>query len=799
MSLAFARRACARTLLAVAVASAPFSLAAATATVGLAEAYGRLPMTFEPNRGQAPRDARFIARSGGHGLAIGDDAVAIALASNDARAIVLRFAGARTGALEPEQKLESTSNYFIGNDPSRHLVGVPNFGAVRRHSLYRGIDVRYYGNQRQLEYDLIVAPGADPSQVRLAFEGHEEIEIAANGDLVLRRGGGTLIQRKPVAYQDIGGKRRNIAADYVANSTGTVTLRLGAYDRAARLVIDPVLTYGSHSGGLSSSTSIAVDAAGNAFVAGSVSQSSAFQTVSAFDSSIAHGDVDAFVQKFNATATAFTYSTYLGGGRSIDGAVGIAIDTAGNAYVTGTTNGSDFPTSTTAYQRAPASGGGSWIAKLGPAGNTLAYSTYLLNTTVTGIAVDKNGNAAVTGTATASFATTQGAFQATSHSPTTNAFVFKLNPTGSAAVYSTFLGGSGTDKANGIAVDPSGNAYVAGSTTSTDFPTQNAFRTFFAGGARDAFVTKMNANGTGLAYSTYLGGSDEDYAMAIAVDTRGSAYVTGATASFNFPVLNAFQPQKGGVNVSGTIDNAFVTKLRPDGAALVYSSFLGGNACIGPGGGGCLISRPVDIGTSIAVDPQGNAYVGGQTQSITFPRLYSLNGAVAENGDAAFVTKVSKSGSAILFSTLLNVETGIGSPQSYVKGLAADAAGNVYGTGNIANFQATAGPFQNTTGAIVFKLSSGSQTLTLSSSSNPVTQGQPVAITVNVGNGTLAGGVSLLSNGIAIASATLVNGSATFSLSPSAGIRSLTALYSDANTEIESPFLFQVTNPPSCN
>jgi len=794
MNIDFTRRTAAACLLAVATASA------AQLPADLSEGYGRLPMTFEPNLGQAPAQARFIARSGGHGVFIGNDAVSIAIPGH-ARPLVLRFAGANADArIEAREPLESSSNYFIGNDPAHHLVGVPNFAAVFREALYPGIDLRYYGNQRQLEYDLIVAPGGDPARIRLAFEGCDGVEIAANGDLVLERAGVQVIQHRPLAYQEIGGVRRVVDAAYAVASDRSVSVRLGSYDRTAPLVIDPVLTYGSHTGGLSSSTSIAVDANGSAFVAGSVSQSNAFQTVSAYDSSIGHGDVDAFVQKLNATATAFIYSTYLGGSRSIDGAVGIAIDSTGNAYVTGTTTGTDFPTSTTAYQRAPASGGGSWIAKLGPAGNTLVYGTYLLNATVTGIAVDKDGNAIVSGSATPTFLATAGAFQTVSHSPS-NAFVFKLNAGGSAPLYSTFLGGSGTDKANGIALDPAGNAYVAGSTTSTDFPTQGAFRASYAGGARDAFVTKMNADGRSLAYSTYLGGSEEDYAMAIAVDSRGSAYVTGATTSFNFPVLNAFQPQKGGVNIQGAIDNAFVTKLRPDGAALVYSSFLGGNACIGPGSTGCLISRPVDIGTSIAVDSQGNAYVGGQTQSITFPRLHSLNGPVADNGDAAFVTKVSKSGSAILYSSLLNVESGIGSPQSFVKGLATDNAGSVYGTGNIANFQATPGPFQSTTGAIVFKLSSGSQTLALSSSANPVTQGQPLTITVTVGNGTLTGDVSLLSNGVAIAGATLNNGSATFTLSPSSGIRSLTALYSTAsapNFEIESPFLYQVINPPTC-
>ncbi len=787
--------------LAIAAALSGVPSASASTTSRLDEAYGRVPLAFEPNRGQAAEPVRFIAAGRGYRILLTDAAVVVALGGKDGvpRALAMRFEGAsESAAFVPEKTLASRSHYFQGN--AAPVTDVPHFAAVRRDGIYPGVDVVFYGNQRRLEYDLIVAPGADPAAIRLSFAGAVQIVTEENGDLVLRSPAGDVIQQRPRVYQEFAGKRRKVGAAYVVEGS-YVTFRLEDYDRSRPLVIDPVLAYGSGEGGVTESNGIVVDASGNAFVAGSVfGSSSTFQLVNAYDTRIGRSDMDAYVQKFNAAGTALIYSTYIGGATGSDQALGIAIDAAGNAFVTGTTSSNDFPVAGTPYQPA-SSAGGSFILKLAPAGNSLVYSTYLLNATVTGIAVDSQGNAHVTGTANTGFATTTTAYQRSARSSSGNPFVFKLSPAGSAAVYSTFIGGSATtDKAYGIALDPAGNAYIAGATTSIDFPTTAAAYRATSAGAKDAFVTKLNAAGSALVYSTYLGGSQNDYATAIAVDAAGSAYVTGSTFSFDFPVLNAFQPQKGGAGIQGDIDNAFLTKLSPGGHDIDYSSFLGGNACIGPGSSGCLLSPPVDIGMSVAVDPSGNAYIGGQTQSITFPRVNSLRGPVSSNGDAAFVAKVSKLGGVLLYSTLIGGTEGIGNPTDWVRSLAADGSGNVFGTGSIAGFPTTPGPFQSSGGSVVFKLASGAASLSLSSSANPTVSGQNITLTASVGGGTLTGDVLFVAGTGLLGSATIVNGTATLTRSFPAGIHGVTAIFRGVGAEIESPVVYLVTNPAAaCN
>lgn len=324
----------------------------------LAAGYGKVPIAFEPNRGQADAHVRFVAQGHGYQVLLTEEETVIALRRAGRMHLVqMRFEEGNAAApLVGEDKLSSISNYFVG-DASRHLTNVPNFAAVRRRALYDGIDVVFYGNQQSLEYDLVLAPGADPAAIRLAFTGPQEVTIDASGDLHLKLHEAELLLRKPDAYQQIAGTRQAVEARYVALGD-RFGFEIGAHDESQPLVIDPVLAYGDHQGGGSFSNAIAVDSVGNAFVAGSVTQTSVnFPIVSAFDGSIGHGDTDAFVQKFNAAGNALIYSTYLGGPKSVDQAVGVAIDATGNAYVTGFTNGTDFPTSTTGYQKAVAGGG----------------------------------------------------------------------------------------------------------------------------------------------------------------------------------------------------------------------------------------------------------------------------------------------------------------------------------------------------------------------------------------------------------------------------------------------------------
>ncbi|MCP4557291.1 MAG: hypothetical protein GY836_17945, partial [Herbaspirillum sp.] len=429
---------------------------------------------------------------------------------------------------------------------------------------------------------------------------------------------------------------------------------------------------------------IAVDGSGNAYVTG-YTGSTDFPTGQAFQGNV--GSVDAFVSKLAPSGGTLVYSTYLGGG-GIDRGYGIAVDGSGNAYVTGYTGSTDFPTAQ-AFQGTYA--GGSWdafVSKVAPSGGTLVYSTYLgggSGDSASGIALDTSGAAYVTGyTWSTNFPTGQAFQGALGGGGNYDAFVSKLAPGGTALTYSTYLGGAGYETGNGIAVDGSGNAYVTGYTTSTDFPTAQAFQGTRPGDY-DAFVSKLAPSGATLTYSTYLGGGSIDYGRGIAVDNSGNAYVTGETFSTDFPTAQAFQ----GTNVGASWD-AFVSKLAPSGAALAYSTYLGGGAG--------------DFGFGIAVDNPGNAYVTGQTGSADFPTGQALQGTNAGSSDA-FVSKLAPTGATLTYSTYLG-----GFFNDFGYGIAVDTSGNAYVTGFTGSYDfPTAQAFQGTNAggdydAFVFKI-----------------------------------------------------------------------------------------------
>jgi hypothetical protein len=637
----------------------------AAADVRVSKAYGKLPLHFEVNQGQTHEDVRFLARGSGYSLYLTSGEAVFVLVKPDPdkkrgwhgkrdwrsqherpkmQGVMLRMAivGARPAPpVSGLEELPGRANYFIGDDPAKWRTNIPTYGKVHYRGVYPGIDLVYYGNQRQLEYDFIVAPGADPGSILLDFQGADRLEVNAEGELVLHAVGGALRQRKPVIYQEVSGTRREIAGGYVLQGANRVGFQVPAYDRSRPLVIDPVLSYSTYLGGGGNDfgEGIAVDANGNAYVTGSTFNfsSDTFPTTpGAFQTTTNLGIFHAFVTKLNPTGSALVYSTYLGG-EFDDFGLGIAVDTDGNAYVTGRILGFGFPTTAGAFQTTKGgSSGGSYdafVTKLNPTGSALVYSTYLGgggNDLGEGIAVDADGNAYVTGSAGEfGFPTTAGAFQTTSELG--GAFVAKFNPTGSALVYSTFLGVSGGG--SGIAVDASGNAFVTGATNSTIPITAGAFQ-LIPGGGFDAFVTKLNPTGSTLVYSTYLGGSGDDFGGGIAVDADGNAYVTGATGSTNFPTTSgAFQPAfAGGTGrlfcCHAPID-AFVTKLNPTGSALVYSTYLGGSGD--------------DSGNGIAVDTLGNAYLTGDTGSTNFPTtsgaFRSANTSTSSTTSDAFVAK----------------------------------------------------------------------------------------------------------------------------------------------------------------
>jgi hypothetical protein len=641
----------------------------------VSQVYGQLPLSFEANQGQTAAAVNFLSRGSGYRLYLTPDEAVLALQQNGTApginapgapaGAVLRLELVGGNAQAPAIGLDAqagTSNYFIGNDPSQWHTGITNYGRVEYQNVYAGVNLVYYGNQQQLEYDFVVAAGANPGAIGLACQGVQSMSLDGQGNLVLHTAGGEVVEQAPVLYQDIGGVRQLVAGSYVLQGDGQVGFAVGAYDRSQALVIDPVLSYSTYLGGSSQEQgrAIAVDSAGNAYITG-YTYSADFPIAGALQpakGSTSGADIDAFVAKLNAAGTALLYSTYLGGS-SLDGGQGIAVDAAGEAYVTGYTDSNNFPTKN-ALQ--PANAGGfnnedAFVAKLNATGTALIYSTYLggsSNDEANAITVDTAGNAYVTGDTASTNFPTKNPLQAANVGGNYDAFVTELNGTGSALVYSTYIGGSSNDRAYGIAVDGAGNAYVTGSTTSTNFPTKNALQPAYGGGY-DAFVTKLNATGTALIYSTYLGGSSNDEASGIAVDATGNAYVTGYTSSYNFPTKNPLQPTN-----SRYYTDAFVAKLNAAGTALVYSTYLGGSNS--------------DYGQGIAVDSLGNAYVTGYTRSTDFPTKNPLqaNG----GGWDAFVAKLNATGSALIYSTYLG---GSGNDEAF--GVAVDGTGNAYVTG----------------------------------------------------------------------------------------------------------------------
>jgi len=770
------------------------------------DGYGKMPLSFEANQGQTDGRVKFLSRTSGYSLFLTADEAVLTLRNKKAKngkgtASAVPLSAEKTRASAPEgaadvlrmklrhanlaakvtgvDELAGTSNYFIGNDPTKWRTNVPTYAKVKYEGIYPGVDLVYYGNQRQLEYDFIVAPGADPRRIAFDIRGAKRIRRDAHGELVFKMGENEIRWHKPVVYQEKDGARQLIAARYAIADENRVGFELAKYDATKRLYIDPLI-YSTYLGGSGNDAggAIAVDAAGNAYVTG-YTASTDFPTMNPLQPANG-GGADAFVAKLNPAGSALVYSTYLGGSGAEnvylylgfgDTAVGgIAVDSAGNAYVTGYTSSTDFPTMNPLQ---PANGGGTdaFVAKLNPTGSALLYSTYLGGSSDDygfAITVDSAGNAYVAGRTFSADFPTKNPFQP----PLGNdgdAFVSKLNPTGSALVYSTCLGDDAYG--TGIAVDSVGDVYISGVTASIDFPvTPGAFQTSCGGPCYgNAFVSKFNPAGSALVYSTYLGGSEADYATAIALDGAGNVYVTGYTTSDDFPVTpGAFQTVCNGGQGCSRVGDAFVSKINAAGSALFYSTYLGG--------------KNFDYGFGIAVDGTGDAYVTGYTAGSGFPLEHPLH----ESGlrGSGFVSKFNPAGSALLFSTYLG-----GKGLDYGFGIAVDGAGNAYVTGSTAStdFPTTPGAFQTTNGggADAFAVEIDVRTpttVTLSSAPNPSIYGQIVTfsadVTSSIGAPPNGESVSFLKGKTVLGTGALSGGSASFTTSTLPAItNSITAAY----------------------
>ncbi len=682
----------------------------------------RLGLQFEPNRGQVTggpeADAvRFVSRGPGYQLFLAETEAMLALRAGTGHDAVrgsvrLRLSGANASPqIEAESPLAASVHYLVGADPASWQEQVPTYARVRYHEVYPNTDLVFYGNPQELEYDFVLSPGAEPSAIRLAFEGAETMALDAAGNLRLRLAGGEVVQRAPIAYQkSLEGHQQQVAAAFVIDEDGTVGFRLGEWDRRRTLVIDPVLSFATFLGGSfgdslddpshKPGTTIAADATG-VYVAGQTDSLDFPTTEGAFlaDGAGLVGRY-AFVAKLSRDGSSLIYATYYGSNQGLDQfaagdtrARGLAVDRWGSAYLLGKTNSRTLPITPGAFQ--PSLRGGSsdgFVVKLSADGSRLEYATYLGGALEEGdstlyddddpraIAVDAAGHAFVAGfTGAADFPTTAGAFReqtidATDPQFLLEGFVAKLSPDGSALVYSTYLSGSANTLVNDIAVDSAGQAHVAGTTLAGDFPTENALQST-ASGAGDCFLTKLSADGSSLLYSTYLGGSSKDACHAVALDAQGRAVVGMSTESSGLPTVNAFQPDK------LSLKAGYLAKLDPSGSSLLLATYLA-----------TYIDTPAANLTSIAdvaVGQAGAIYAYGRAGD-GFELVDPLP---MTPSDFLYLAQIEPDGSALRFSTRLG--TGAG----YPNGMALDPHGDVYLMGEATSgFVTTPGVVQDTYG-----------------------------------------------------------------------------------------------------
>jgi hypothetical protein len=724
------------------------------------DAYGNLPMGFEENRGQTDGQVRFVSHGEGYELFLTPREAVLALSHTEhadfsprnRNSALRNLAKARAAAKRPTvlqvqlsganpdaavaglEKLPGRTNYFLGNDRSAWRTDIASYRRVKYSEIYPGVDLVFYGNQRQLEYDYVVAPGADPQAIAFDVKGARKIAVDAHGNLVMSVVDGDVELQKPVVYQDVNGQRRLVAANYAVSADHRVTFALGAYDKSQPLTIDPILNYSTYLGGsanFDAAYSIAVDALGDAYLTG-VTFNTAFPlsagtigyNTNSPDPGVAT-DGAAFVSELDPTGSTELYFTYLGGSGAGEGGefgFGIAVDANQIAYVTGFTLSTNYPTQN-GYISSPLGsnpGGTAFLTALDTTmtgAGSLVYSTYVGGTSGdfgNAVAVDSSGDAFVTGFTISSGIATAGALQTSLPSTSGNAFLTEINTTASLAaseVYSTYLGGSGTgsaadplfgDEGFGVAVT-GGQAYIIGTTTSQDFPTtSNAFiqQPFAAATNGTVFFSVINPGTNTLAYSSFISGAtvSADFGYAVGLGPNNIAYLTGATDS-NFYVTDAIS----NTSPLGVVFLTLVDATQSGSNSIPYSTIFGGTNS--------------DLGYGVKVDSSGNAYIGGVTDSVD-PTTFPITPGALQNSSTnpegvAFITEIDPggangsaacSGSAcIIYSTLFGGSGagGTGVPDR-AYGLALDSLNNAYIGGQVGSTDfpvfaiSPATPFQST-------------------------------------------------------------------------------------------------------
>ena len=689
--------------------------------------YAERPFMFEANRGQADSQVQFVSRSGGYSLNLCQGKFLLAFAS-DVSDASSNFLAARRGRLadpllhghtrpEPkratsvtidlvgasrnsivmgEEALPAKINYFLGQDATQWVRNVPTYRKVRYREIYPGIDLVYYGNRHEMEFDFDLAPGADPTQIQFAVEDGDALSIDDSGNLVISKDDSQVRFQPPQIYQQVAGGRERVDGAYVLRDAKRVGFEVGRYNRSEPLVIDPVLVYSTFMGGASNdddySNGIAVDSSGDAYEIGWASS----LTIGSIQSDIS-SKLTMFLAKLDPTGANLLFLDYFGGSSGEDSASGITLDSAGNPYVTGVTYSSDFPVSN-AFQPTLAGSQDAFLTKFSADGSSIVYSTYLggSNLTVIGwsteqqgysVAVDSIGEAVIAGVTAAKDFPTANAYQPSVQPDEFGdwgiyGFVTKFSADGTSLIYSTYLAGSHLNAVSwpgcfpdsemyDVATDPSGNAYVTGITITSDFPvTGGSFDTTYPGYAVSdvGFVAKLTASGS-LAYATYLSGHTAGMLRGIAVGTDGSAYVTGYDqADDQFPIVTTSICDPSITACNGTI----IAKLDPTGSFLEYSTFLGVNSM---------------VGQAIQIDAQGDAFITGSATS--FGMVNPIQG-YAGSGDVV-VAEIDPTASTILMATFLG-----GQGLDVTNGFAVDSKGAVYVTGNTqsSDFPATPGAFQ---------------------------------------------------------------------------------------------------------